>query len=186
LRVGLHRVLSGFPSGGTDLAVLVGELEGLDESQRFVDGSTDGQIVDRDLSEHALVVDNVEAAEGDSLVLLQTSVSLGDCVGGVGQDGNLHLAQSAFFARLVRPSQVRKARICGSGDDGAVALGKGRSRLRECDDLCRTDKSEVEWVEEQHHILALVVTEFDGFEFAADERLTGEIGRWFSNLSASR
>ena len=47
---------------------------------------------------------------------------------------------------------------CGSGNDGAVALRESRSRLRESDDFSRTDKSEVQWVEEQNDVLALVVT----------------------------
>ena len=53
LRVGLHRVLARFPPGWTDLSVFIGKLEGLDQSQRLVYRSTDGQIVNRDLTQNS-------------------------------------------------------------------------------------------------------------------------------------
>lgn len=82
------------PVGRADLAVLVGELESLtfegneksgeqwseanvrvrrmtdlDESNSLLYGSTDGKVVDGDLSEGSLGVDQEETSEGDSLIL---------------------------------------------------------------------------------------------------------------------
>src|SRR4029078_4596781 len=48
-RVGLHAVLARAPVGRAHLAVLVGELHGLDDAQRLVHRPPDGQIVDGDL-----------------------------------------------------------------------------------------------------------------------------------------
>lgn len=49
LRVRLDGVAARTPVCGTDLAVLLGELESIDQSQRLVDGTTDGEVVDGDL-----------------------------------------------------------------------------------------------------------------------------------------
>lgn len=48
--VGLHGILALLPVGGADFTVLVGELEGVNETESFVDGAPDGKIVDGDLN----------------------------------------------------------------------------------------------------------------------------------------
>lgn len=48
-RVGNNCGLSGTPVGRADLAVLVGELKGLDQTENLVDRPSDGKVVDRDL-----------------------------------------------------------------------------------------------------------------------------------------
>ena len=50
LGVWLHGWTAGLPTSWANLAVLVGELEGLDEAEGLVDRSADGKVVDRDLS----------------------------------------------------------------------------------------------------------------------------------------
>lgn len=45
----LNGRLSGVPVGRADLAVLVGELEGVDEAEGFVYAAADGEVVDCDL-----------------------------------------------------------------------------------------------------------------------------------------
>ena len=67
--VRLDRLGPGLPAGGAHLAVLVGELEGLDEPQRLVDAAADGEVVDGDLSQDAGGRDDEEAAEGDAGVV---------------------------------------------------------------------------------------------------------------------
>ena len=47
--VRLHRLLAGLPSSWADLAVLVGELEGLDEPEGLINVATDRQVIDGDL-----------------------------------------------------------------------------------------------------------------------------------------
>ena len=53
-------------------------LESLDESERFVDGSADGEIVHGDLAEDASVVDDEEAAQRVAVVLEVDAVVLKD------------------------------------------------------------------------------------------------------------
>ena len=51
-------------------------LEGLDESERLVDGSADGEVVHGDLAEDAPVVDDEEAAQRVTVVLEVDTVVL--------------------------------------------------------------------------------------------------------------
>ena len=67
--VGLDGGLAWLPAGGADLAVLVGELEGLDKAQGLVHAAADGAVVDGDLAQDALVVDDEEAAEVEAVLL---------------------------------------------------------------------------------------------------------------------
>jgi len=46
----LDSIITGVPVGGADLAVLVCELEGIDQTECLVDAAADGQVVDGDLS----------------------------------------------------------------------------------------------------------------------------------------
>lgn len=50
LGISLHSLAAILPAGGTDLAMLVGELEGLNEADGLLDVATDRQVVDGDLS----------------------------------------------------------------------------------------------------------------------------------------
>ena len=59
--------LPGRPVGRAHLAVLVGELHGLDDAQRLVHRPPDRQIVDGDVPDHALRVDHEESAERDAV-----------------------------------------------------------------------------------------------------------------------
>ena len=67
--VRLDRLGPGLPARGADLAVLVSELEGLDETEGLVHGPSDGEVVDRDLAEDPGRRDDEEAAEGDAGVV---------------------------------------------------------------------------------------------------------------------
>lgn len=115
--------------------VFVGELEGLDQAQRFVYGAAHGQIVDGDLPQDALVVDHKQPSGRqtdrqtprlrespterrlhtrlppspvcDSVVFLQHAVIFGDLLGEVGHEGDLHRAQTALFSRRVNPVEVQ-------------------------------------------------------------------------------
>jgi hypothetical protein len=53
VRIGLHGEVSRLPVGRADLAVLVDELEGLNQADDLVDVAADGKIVDGDLAEDA-------------------------------------------------------------------------------------------------------------------------------------
>jgi hypothetical protein len=81
----VNGVLALLPAGGADLSVLVGELEGLDDSDGLLDGSTDGEVVDVRGSEGTLGVDEEGASESNALLGEEDAVGLGDGVVSVGE-----------------------------------------------------------------------------------------------------
>jgi hypothetical protein len=62
------------PIGRAHLAVLVGELEGLDETDSLIDRTTNREVIDRDLTEDALRVNDEKTTESDALVLDKDTV----------------------------------------------------------------------------------------------------------------
>ena len=84
------------------------------------------------------------------------------------QNGNLHLSQTPLVPGSVNPSQMRKVRIGGTGDDLTSDLGEFLRSLTEGDDLRRTHEGEVQRVEEQHNVFAYVVFQGDILELAVD------------------
>ena len=157
----LHRLGAGLPVGGTDLAMLVGELESLDQTERLVDVAADRQVVDRDLPQDALGVDDEQAPKRHPLVLLEHAVGLADGVRRVGQKRDIDVAQAALGSRGLHPGPVAVERVRGAADDGALDLGELLDAVAEGNDLRRADEGEVLRVEEEDHILALVLLEAD-------------------------
>ena len=115
--VGDDGVRTRLPARGADLAVLVRVLESLHQPQRLVHGPAHGEIVHGDLPQHALVVDDEEAAEGVAVVLEVDAVVLGDGVGEVREEGDLQLAQAALRPRGVHPGEVGEVGVHGARDN---------------------------------------------------------------------
>jgi hypothetical protein len=123
--VGLHGGAARLPASWADLAVLIGELEGLNQTEGLIDRSANWKIVDGDLAENSwksfifarivplvtFVVDDVKTSVGDSFVFLEAAISFGDSVGGVGKDWDLHLADASLFAASFGPRKVGEDRI---------------------------------------------------------------------------
>jgi hypothetical protein len=65
--------------------VLIGELEGLDDTDGLLDGTTDGEIVNDRSTEGTLGVDKEGTAESDTLLLEKNTVGLAGGVRAVGQ-----------------------------------------------------------------------------------------------------
>lgn len=151
LGIGLHALGAGLPVGGADLAVLVGELEGLDEAQGLVDGAAHGQVVDGDLAQDALGVDDEQAAQGHALVLEQHPVLARDGLALVRHERQAQVRpQPALLARLLRPRQVREVRVRRDPEHRRVHGRELRQRVVEAEDLRRAHEGEVQRVEEEY------------------------------------
>jgi len=167
-RVRLHGSLARLPASGADLAVLVGELESLQQPQRLVHASPHREIVDRDLPQLSERVDYKESSEGETLILLQDAVGAAYGHTLVGQQGNLHLAQAALLAGLLAPGEVGELRISAAGHHRTVQGLELRHPVREGDDLSRADEGEVQRIEEEDHIFPLVVFQRDFLELSVN------------------
>lgn len=150
LGVSLHGLAAGLPVRGADLAVLVGELEGLDETEGLGDVAADGQVVDGDLAQGALGVDDEEAAQGDALLLDQDAVVAGDLEVLVGDQGQLQvLTETALLAGALAPCQVGEVAVGGDTEDGGVELLELGQGVVEGEDLSGADEGEVHGVEQK-------------------------------------
>lgn len=152
LGISLHGLSTLLPSGRAHLAVLVGELEGLDQADRLLDVAADGEVVDGDLAENTLGVDDEEAAERDALVLDEDAVAARDLGGLVGDEGELQVgAQTALLAGLLNPREMGEVGVGGHAENGGVDLAEAVEGVVVLDDLGRADEGEVHGVEEKNN-----------------------------------
>ena len=179
----LHGRLTLVPVSRADLAVLLHELERLDQSHGLLDISADREVVDGDLAEDALGVDDEHPAEGDARVLNEHAVVAGHAEVLVREDGDVHLPEAALLAGGADPGKVGVLAVAGGGDDLAVDLAELLGLLAEGDDLGGADEGEVHGVEEENQPLALVVRELDVLEVVVDNGGAAEIGGGLTNKS---
>lgn len=150
LGVSLHGVAARLPAGGADLAVLVGELERLDQTEGLVDVAADGQVVDGDLAQGALGVDDEEAAQGDAFLLNEDAVVAGNLEVLVGNQGQLEvLAQTALLAGALAPRQMGEVAVGGDAQHGGVELLELGQGVVVGENLGGADESEVHGVEQE-------------------------------------
>lgn len=134
---GLDGVHAGVPVGRADLAVLVGELEGVNEAEGLVDAAANRQIVDGDLAKDAVGVDEEEAAQSNALLLNQDAVVLANGVVLVRQQRDVDLAQAAVLLRCVGPCEQRVLGVGRSEDNAGTAGLKVGCAVAEGKDLGR-------------------------------------------------
>lgn|SRR6218665_1197794 len=79
-----------------------------------------------------------------------------------------------YLPRKVAEVTVRRAR-----NQLASNLAELFDTIAEGNDLCRTDECEVQWVEEEHQVLALVVGQRDLLELSVHDSRSAE--GWRSN-----
>mmetsp|Transcript_44705 Transcript_44705/g.74304 ORF Transcript_44705/g.74304 Transcript_44705/m.74304 type:complete len:292 (+) Transcript_44705:539-1414(+) len=181
-RVRDHGLLPGFPVGWAHLAVFGHKLEGLQQAEGLVHRAAHGQVVHRDLLQHALGVDQEQPAERNADVFQQHAVIGRDGLGHVRHDGDLHVPQPAALPGGADPGQVRFLRVRAQGQDLGVQGLEARSGVREGDDLRGADKSEVLWVKEQHCPLPPVITKINLCDLAIDDCTSFESWSGLPNL----
>jgi len=163
--------------------VLVGELEGLHETEGLINITSHGEVVDGDLAEIALIVDDEKPTESDALILLENSIVACDLAGLVLEKRDFHLSETALFTRSVYPCEMTEHTVSGTGHDLAVDGTELLSTVTEGDDLSWAHKCEVQRVEEEYNIFALVIIKTDFLEFTVDNGISLEVGGGFCKLS---
>lgn len=150
LGVSLHALGALHPASRADLAVLVGELEGLNETDGLLDVAADGQVVDSDLAEGTLGVNDEETAEGNTLVLEQHAVVARDLLAAVGDQRQLQVGtETTLLARLRLPGQVGEVGVGREGENGGVDAAETSQSVIVLDNLSGADKGKVHGVEQQ-------------------------------------
>merc|ERR1719228_806708 len=168
LGIRLHCRLTRLPPSRTNLPVLVSELESLNQSESLVHISPNRKVIHSDLSQGAAAVNDKETPECQTFVFLEHSVCPADCHALVRQERDLHVSQPTGLPALLTPGEVGEVGVSGAGDHCTVESLKLCHPVREGDDLGGADEGEVQGIEEEDNVLALVVIQGDVFELTID------------------
>jgi hypothetical protein len=180
LPIGFHGILAGLPVGGADFAVFAGELESLEYAEGFVNGTSDGEVIDGGMLDDAIGVDDEEAAECDSIVG-EDAVVGGDLFIEISGEGVVESVDAAGVARAFGPGEVGKFAIDADADDFGVELEELIGAVGEGEDFSGADEGEIEGVEEEDEPFSLVVFEGEGLELADMNRFHVEVWCVLSN-----
>jgi len=173
----LDRISSRVPASRTNFTVLLHELECFDQSQCFVDRSTDGQIVDRDLTHSARRIDDEQTPKRDADFLQKHAVILRDALRQVSKEGVIHFAEASFTAWKLGPCEMREMRVDGTSQNFSAEIFELLDAIAEGDDFSRTHKGEVERIEEEYQVLPCVVRQLNLSELTTRcDSLSFEIG----------
>lgn len=100
-------------------------MEGFDQTDGFVNGAADREVVDGNLPQGSLGVDDEESTESNSLLLEQDTVVSRDLHVPVGDKREMELrAESALLAGLGGPGKVGELGVGGDAEDSGVELLK--------------------------------------------------------------
>lgn len=141
-RVSIHGEVSWLPVGWANFTVDINKLESLHQSDDLVDISSNGEIIDSDLSELTGRRDDEESSERNA-VWKEDAVLVGNNLVEIGNNGNFHVSQATLRARGVHPSQMSELRIAGSSDNLSVDGIEFVLTITEGNDLGWAHKSEI-------------------------------------------
>ena len=152
-----HRGRAGCPSGGADLTVLIGVLEGLHHAEDLVDVTSDGEIVHAHLTENTLLVDDVGSSESDPLNVREVqkaAIVAGDALGQIRDHRDGHGSKTTLLTGLHGVLYVGELGVDGATDQLAANSLELGSLVTELADLRRAHEREVKRPEEKDDILA--------------------------------
>ena len=184
--IGLHGFFARSPVGRADfIRIGLHILEGLQNPQRFINIATHGQVVDRGVHDHAIGIDDEQTAQGDTLSVIEDVVGRRDLLLQVSDEGIVDIAQATLIAGSLNPSQVAELTVDGNAENLGVLAREIRVTVAEGRDFSRADEGEIQWVEEQHHILAPVLGQRDFLELLVHHCGGCEIRGLLANTQAT-
>ena len=175
-RVGIHGLVARGPVGWADLIRMgLHVLEGLQDTQGFIHAATDGEVVDRAVHDHSIRIDDEQASEGNARLLVENAVGPGDLLLEVGNEGVGDISQAASLAIGLHPGQMAELAVHGDPENLRVATGEIAVTVTEGGDFRGADESEIERIEEEHHVFAAIVRQGDFFELLVHHGGGGEV-----------
>lgn len=151
------------PVSWANFAVLFDELQCFDHADGFANATAERQVVDNLVANDAFGVDEEQTAKGDAAAE-QHVVSATDVFVQVGDQRILNVADAAFVARHVAPSQVTEVTIDRATEKLDAQVGELLVAVRKCDDLRRADECEIQRIKEQQYILTTVIAQANFLE----------------------
>lgn len=135
--------------------MLVGVLEGLNQTESFSNVTADWWVVDGDVSEDTLVGDDEQSTVGVAFFFDQDSVVLGDLLGEVRKEWESQVAsETTLLLWCVGPSQVGVDRVNRDAQEHSVVLSEGLDGSIVSQDFTWADEGPVQWIEEENDVLA--------------------------------
>jgi len=154
----LHGGISWLPGGWAHITMLVGPSQGFHEAENLFGITADWQVVHGVLSEDALLVDDVSGTESrttfTAVVFDVAAVSLDELLVDVGEEGDLHWANTTVLAFSLGVLSVNMDRVDGGADELAVSGLEFLGHVVELADLGWAHECEVEWPEEEDDVFA--------------------------------
>ena len=173
----LHGLLAGSPVGGADLIGMgLHVLECLENAERLVNVTANGEVVDRGVHDHTLGIDDEQAAQRNTFLVVQHVVGASDLFLEISDQRVVDVAETTLVAGCLNPGEVAELAVHGNAEDFGVLAGEIGVAIAECRDLRGAHEGEVERVEEQHHVLAAVLGQADLLEFLVNHCCGGEVG----------
>ena len=140
--------------------MLVGKLEGFNQSKRFVNTAAYRKVVDRRLSHRAMRIDDERATECNATGS-QNVIRGGDRFVQVTDQWIVATTETTLLTCRFNPAQVGEFAINAASKHLRIESSKALRRFRKRDDFSWADERKIERVEEQVDPLALVVRQAD-------------------------
>ena len=186
-RVRIHCLLTGLPVCGTHfIGVRLDVLDGLQHAQRFIYATTEAEVIDGGVLNHPILIYDEQAAKGNACIRVENIVSGADFFLEIGNQWIVDVTDSAAFTIGLDPSEVRKLAIDRDPEDFGVQCFEFSMTIAESRDFGGTYKGEVQWIEEQDHVLAAKTRQFDVFKFLIHNSRCSKVGSRLTHPEAFR
>lgn len=131
------------PVGWAHFSVLLEGLESLNQSEDFVNISSDWWVIHGDVTDILLWIDDESSSEVESSIQVHNAIVLSNNVVGIRKQWDVDTSQTSFLTWSVDPGQVSETGINRNTDDLSTDLSEVLSLVREGNDFSGADKGEV-------------------------------------------
>ena len=185
-RIRLHGLFARSPVGGADLIrVGLNVLEGLKNTQGFVNVPANRQVVDGGVHDHTIRIDDEQATQSHAFRIIKNVVSGCDFFFQVGNQGIGDVAKTTLIAWGLDPGEVAELAVDRHAENFSVLAGEIGVAIAERGDFSGADEREVEGIEEQHHVLTAVLGQGDVLEFLIHHGSGCEVRGLLANAKAA-
>lgn len=163
--------------------MLVSELNGFNNTDHFVDITSNGQIVVNNDTYDTLRVDDDVSTKRMAFFLKKNTVVPGNLVGHIRKKGNLDGAETSLLARDVGPGEESVRGVDRAHDQLGTQLPELFSAFRESNDFGGAHKGVCEGEEDQDDELSFIVAEANFLDLSVNDGHSGELGGFLANLA---
>mmetsp|Transcript_2043 Transcript_2043/g.6541 ORF Transcript_2043/g.6541 Transcript_2043/m.6541 type:complete len:263 (-) Transcript_2043:49-837(-) len=186
-RIRLHGDITRLPARRADfVGVVLNVLQRLEHAKSFIDGATEGEVVDGGVLDDTFAINDEQTTQSDTF-FVQHVIRFSDFTLQVGHERVLQVAQTAIVAVGLQPRQVRELGVDRAAKNFGVDGGELFVAIGKRGDFRRAHKGEIERVEEEHDVLASVIAQLERLdELLVKDGVGGEVRRRVTNQRCAR